>query len=75
MITLGGIYCGVFVPTEAAEVGAFWTLFVDLSVYCRLTWKNISSVSIRTSAFTGSVIALVGISVALSWLLTLYHIP
>ena len=42
-IILGGIYWGVFTPTEAAEVGVLWTLFVGLFVYRKLTWKNISS--------------------------------
>ena len=72
---LGGIYCGVFTPTEAAEVGVLWTLFVGLFVYRKLTWKNISSALIRTSAFAGSATVLVGVSMAFSRLLTLYHIP
>ena len=54
-IILGGIYWGVFTPTEAAEVGVLWTLFVGLFVYRKLTWKNISSALIRTSAFAGRV--------------------
>ena len=37
-IILGGIYWGVFTPTEAAEVGVLWTLFVSLFVYRKLTW-------------------------------------
>ena len=75
VIILGGIYCGVFTPTEAAEVGVLWTLFVGLFVYRKLTWKNISSALIRTSAFAGSATVLVGVSMAFSRLLTLYHIP
>ena len=75
VIMLGGIYCGVFTPTEAAEVGVLWTLFVGLFVYRKLTWKNISSALIRTSAFAGSATVLVGVSMAFSRLLTLYHIP
>ena len=74
-IILGGIYWGVFTPTEAAEVGVLWTLFVGLFVYRKLTWKNISSALIRTSAFAGSATVLVGVSMAFSRLLTLYHIP
>ena len=50
IIILGGIYTGWFTPTEAAEVGVLWTLFVGLFVYRKLTWKNISSALIRTSA-------------------------
>ena len=75
VLILGGIYCGVFTPTEAAEVGVVWTLFVGLFVYRKLSWQNISSALIRTSAFAGSATVLVGVSMAFSRLLTLYHIP
>ena len=75
VLMLGGIYCGVFTPTEAAEVGVVWTLFVGLFVYRKLSWQNISSALIRTSAFAGSATVLVGVSMAFSRLLTLYHIP
>lgn len=75
VIILGGIYCGVFTPTEAAEVGVLWTLFVGFFIYRKLTWKNISSALVRTSAFAGSATILVGVSMAFSRLLTLYQIP
>ncbi|MDL2266471.1 TRAP transporter large permease [Desulfovibrio sp. OttesenSCG-928-G15] len=74
-IILGGIYGGVFTPTEAAEVGVLWTLFVGLFIYRKLSWKNISSALVRTSAFAGSATILVGVSMAFSRLLTLYQIP
>jgi C4-dicarboxylate transporter DctM subunit len=75
VIILGGIYGGVFTPTEAAEVGVLWTLFVGGVIYKKLNWKNIASALIRTSAFAGSATILVGISMAFSRLLTLYRIP
>lgn len=74
-IILGGIYCGVFTPTEAAEVGVLWTLFVGIFIYRKLTWRNISDALIRTSSFAGSATVLVGVSMAFSRLLTLYRIP
>lgn len=75
VIILGGIYGGIFTPTEAAEVGVLWTLFVGFVIYRKLTWKNISSALVRTSAFAGSATILVGVSMAFSRLLTLYQIP
>lgn len=74
-IILGGIYGGIFTPTEAAEVGVLWTLFVGIFIYRKLGWRNISSSLIRTSAFAGSATVLVGVSMAFSRLLTLYEIP
>lgn len=74
-IILGGIYGGVFTPTEAAEVGVLWTLFVGFVVYRKLTWKNVCSALVRTSSFAGSATILVGVSMAFSRLLTLNEIP
>jgi len=74
-IILGGIYGGVFTPTEAAIVGVLWTLFVGIFVYRKLTWKNMTSALVRTSSFAGSATILVGVSMAFSRLLTLYQIP
>ena len=74
-IILGGLYGGIFTPTEAAEVGVIWTLFVGFFIYRKLTWKNLSSALVRTSAFAGSATVLVGVSMAFSRLLTLYQIP
>ena len=75
VIILGGIYGGAFTPTEAAEVGVLWTLFVGIFIYKKLTWKNISAALIRTASFAGSATVLVGVSMAFSRLLTLYQIP
>ncbi|MDR1857286.1 MAG: TRAP transporter large permease [Desulfovibrio sp.] len=74
-LILGGIYGGFFTPTEAAEVGVLWTLFVGLFIYRTLNWKNITSALVRTSAFAGSATVLVGVSMTFSRLLTLYRIP
>ncbi len=74
-IILGGIYGGIFTPTEAAEVGVLWTLFVGFFIYRKLSWRNLSSALVRTSAFAGSATVLVGVSMAFSRLLTLYQIP
>ncbi len=75
VIILGTIYSGVCTPTEAAEIGVLWTLFVGFVVYRKLHWRNISSALVRTASFAGSATVLVGVSMAFSRLLTLYHIP
>lgn len=74
-IILGGIYSGVFTPTESAEVGVLYTLFVGIVIYRKLSIKNITSALVRTASFAGSSTILVGVSMAFSRLMTLYHIP
>ena len=75
VIILGGIYGGIFTPTEAAEVGVLWTLCVGVLIYRKLSWKNFSSALVRSASFAGSATILVGVSMAFSRLLTLYQVP
>lgn len=74
-VILGGIYSGVFTPTESAEVGVIYTLFVGKFIYNKLSLKNLVDALVRTSSFAGSSTILVGVSMAFSRLLTLYRIP
>lgn len=41
VIILGGIYSGIFTPTEAAIVACVYGLFVGFVVYKQLTWKKV----------------------------------
>lgn len=75
VIILGGIYGGIFTPTEAAEVGALYALFVGVFITRTLSWKNFTDSLIKTAAMAGTVTVLVGVSLTFSRLITLYRIP
>ncbi|WP_028309228.1 TRAP transporter large permease [Desulfitibacter alkalitolerans] len=75
VIILGGIYGGIFTPTESAVVAVVYGLIVGLFVYKELKWKDIPEVFIRAAMVTGSVIIIVGMAAAFSKLITMYQIP
>lgn len=75
LIILGGIYGGVFTPTEAAEVAVIYAFFVGTVIYKKLTPAKIYKALVDASLMTGTVIVIVGIAVAFGRLLTLYQIP
>src|SRR3989449_4220147 len=59
VVLLGGIYSGVFTPTEAAAVAALYALALALFVYRALDWKALVSVlaeSARSTAVVGIII-------------------
>jgi tripartite ATP-independent transporter DctM subunit len=59
VVLLGGIYSGVFTPTEAAAVAALYALVLALFVYRALDWKGLVSVladSARSTAVVGIII-------------------
>ncbi|MBS3970049.1 MAG: TRAP transporter large permease [Clostridia bacterium] len=75
VIILGGIYGGIFTPTESAVVAVAYGLIVGLFVYKELKWKDIPGVFVRSAMVTGSVIIIVGMAAAFSKLITMYQIP
>ncbi len=73
-LTIGGIYAGLFTPTEAAGVGAFLSLLLAL-VRGRLSWGSLSSLSLESVRTTALVfLILVGAHI-FNPFLALTHIP
>jgi C4-dicarboxylate transporter DctM subunit len=58
VIVLGGIYGGIFTPTEAAAVACIYTLLVGAFVYRKLDLKNIWSASKESARLTGIILIL-----------------
>jgi len=75
VIILGGIYTGVFTPTEAAAVAVFYGLFVGLVIYQKLTWKGLYESLKFTAVVIGTVLFILGSSKAFGQMVTLYDIP
>ena len=75
VIILGGIYAGIFTPTESAIVAIFYTLFVGWFVHRELSWLAIT-VSLRTTTWiTGRVLLILFTATAFGRLLVEQRIP
>jgi C4-dicarboxylate transporter DctM subunit len=68
VIILGGIYGGVFTPTEAAAVAAFYGLFVGLIVYRTLSFKVLYEILNESVISTAVVMLVVACAGLYSWL-------
>ena len=75
VIVLGGIYGGVFTPTEASVIAAVYGLLVGLFVYRELTWRKIYQALLNAVLVGGSVTIIVGLASGFGRLLTQYQIP
>ncbi len=75
IIIVGGIYTGIFSPTEAAAAAVLYALFLETLVYRTMTWKNLVKVLLDTGVVTGVVFVLVGAGQAFSWLISFMKIP
>ncbi|MDI9370938.1 MAG: TRAP transporter large permease [Synergistaceae bacterium] len=68
VIILGGIYGGVFTPTEAAAVAVFYGLFVGVFIYRTLTIRVLYDILRETVAATSVVMIVVTCAGLYSWL-------
>lgn len=58
LVILGGIYGGIFTPTEAAVVAVFYGLFVGVLVYRTLTWRMLYG-TLRDAALSSAVVMII----------------
>lgn len=70
VIILGGIYGGIFTPTEAAAVSAVYGLFVGIFIYRTLRVKQLLAIIIDSGKQTGAVMWTVGNAALMSWVLS-----
>lgn len=75
VIILGGIYSGIFTPTEAAVVAVVYSTFVGTFVYRELTWKSLYKSLYDSIIVNGVTTFMVGLSGAFAIFLTMQHIP
>jgi C4-dicarboxylate transporter DctM subunit len=75
LIILGGIYSGVFSPTEAAGVACLYAIVVALLIYRDLTPSGLWKVTTQSVYLTAQVLIIVGAATILARLLTIAGVP
>ena len=75
LVIIGGIYTGIFSPTEAAAASVAYALMLEVGLYRSLTKEKIVDAFLQTGVITGVVFVLVGAGQALSWMLSFLRIP
>ncbi|MET3507603.1 TRAP transporter large permease [Halalkalibacter oceani] len=74
-IMIGGIYSGIFTPTEAAAVGCLYSLLVGLFIYKGFSISEIPNVLYKSGLLAAGVMAIVATSAAFSWVITREGLP
>ena len=74
LIILGGIYGGVFTPTEAGAVAVIYSLLISAFIYRELDLKTIRTVIIKAGISTSVVFFVIATSQSMSWLITVSRV-
>lgn len=69
VIILGGIYAGVFTPTESAAVAVVYLILADLFVFRQMKWKEVPEVLIEMGRTNGVIMMLIATSALFAWLI------
>jgi C4-dicarboxylate transporter DctM subunit len=75
VIILGGIYGGVFTPTEASAVSVVYSIFVAKFIYKELDWKDLPAIISKAAVSTAVVLFTICLSAPFTWLMTSANIP
>jgi tripartite ATP-independent transporter DctM subunit len=75
VIIIGGIYGGIFSPTEAASVSVLYALILELLIFRSLKVSDIPAIALSTGLITAVVFILVGAGAAFSWTISFAQIP
>lgn len=75
VIILGGIFSGIFTPSEAAVVAVDYALLVSLFIYRDLTLRQIYHVMVRSAITTAVIMFVIATSAVLSWTLANWNVP
>lgn len=74
-IILGGIYSGIFTPTEAGAVAVVYAVIIGIFVYRDITFTDLPSILAGSAKTSGTILVLVIMATAFGRLITLARIP
>jgi len=75
LIVLGGIYSGIFTPTEAAAVSVIYALVVELFLYKEFGFADITPVCKDAAVLSACLLFILSCAMTFIWLLTAEQIP
>ncbi|MDT8858928.1 TRAP transporter large permease [Alkalihalobacillus sp. MEB130] len=75
VIILGGIYGGIFTPTEAAVVAVAYSLLVGVVIYREITMKKLVSTLIDSAVTTAIVMIIIGTAGLFSFFVSITGVP
>ena len=75
LIILGGIFLGVFTPTEAAAVAAAYALFVGLFIYRKMNLGDLPKTLYNAAYASGTLFFVIACASILGWAFAMMQVP
>jgi len=75
IVILGGIYIGIFTPTEAAAVAVVYGTFVGFFIYRELTLRSFLKACFEAAVTSGELMLLCASAAIMGWTFTVLQVP
>lgn len=74
-IILGGIYSGIFTPTEAGAVAVFYGIVVSAFYYKSLKLKKFLDITTGSAVTSAIILVIIGFAAVFGWIMTTQQLP
>ena len=75
VIILGGIFSGIFTPSEAAAIAVVYAVFVSAFIYRDLTFKGLFEIMLTSARTSAVIMIIIACSGPFGWCLANWKIP
>jgi len=75
VILIGGVFGGIFTPTESAVVAVVYALIVGLFIYREMTWKDVLRTFLGSAKMAAKIMFIISCATAFAYVLSYERIP
>ncbi|MBC2860541.1 TRAP transporter large permease [Stappia sp. 28M-7] len=75
LIILGGIFSGIFTPSEAAVIAVNYAILISFVIHRDMTMKQLYDIVLRAGVTTAVIMFVIAASSVLSWTLSSWQVP
>ncbi|MDR1596405.1 MAG: TRAP transporter large permease, partial [Treponema sp.] len=75
LILLGGVFGGIFTPTESAVVAVAYSIIVGVFIYREMTFKNILNTFLKSARMAAKIMIIISCATLFAYVLTYERIP
>ncbi len=75
VIIVGGVFAGIFTPTESAVVAVIYSIIIGIFVYKEMKWKDIPRIFLSSAISTAGIMVIMAAAALFAWVMVYVKIP
>lgn len=75
VIIVGGVFAGIFTPTESAVVAVVYSIIIGIYVYKEMKWKDLPRIFLASAMSTAGIMVIMAAAALFAWVMVYVKIP